>query len=218
MTNWYDWFTSNVDESGDSIASAHYDSERSFYIRQQVVYDWLGDISGKTILDVGVATGHFCESLTKHNRVIGVDFVPKMLQYAAKKDILPIQADGMILPLPKQSIDVIVCVGVLQHIDDVDNFLAELLRVRKSGGELYLITLNADSLIRKLYYALPQNTETMHTYQIPDLIKRIQRIVPLATVEAATIYYPFPGYRRVGQQAGIQRYLSTVLAIRVSGA
>lgn len=214
-TNWREWFQQNVSQSGDSLESAHYDSPRSFYIRQQVVMDWLGSIRGKTVVDIGVATGHFSAPLADGNQVIGIDFVADMLRHAANKAIAPLQADGMQLPLANHSADVVICVGVLQHIDDTDAFLGELLRIRKPDGHIYLVTLNKDSLIRKAYYALPQHTETMHTYSMPGLIAQFQRLAPGTPVEAAAIYYPFPGYRRVGAKPWLSRYLATVLAIRV---
>jgi ubiquinone/menaquinone biosynthesis C-methylase UbiE len=215
MTDWQTWFQKSVSESGDSLEASHYDSARSFLIRQRLVLDWLGDVRGKTILDVGPGAGHFCAPLTAHNTVIGVDFVPDMLKFSANKGLLPAQADGMQLPFASQSLDVVICVGVLQHIERSSDFLKELLRVRKSDGQLYLVTLNRDSLVRWLYYRLTPNKEIMLTYTMPDLLARFRELAPGASVEAAAIYYPLPGYRRVGTNPGISRYLSTALGIRV---
>jgi len=217
MTNWYDWFQESVNAAGDSVQASRYDSPRSFYVRQRAVLDWLGAVRGLQILDVGPATGHFCQPLTAQNTVIGVDFIPDMLKFAAQKGLLPTQGNGMHLPFASQSMDVVICVGVLQHIDDSAAFLRELLRVRKPNGQLYLETLNGESFVRRVYYTLPWNHAFMHTYTMPDLIRRFGVLAPGANIEAAAIYYPFPGYRRVGGKPGISRYLSTSLLIRVSG-
>jgi len=215
MTDWQGWFQQSVSQSGDSLEASHYDSARSFLIRQRLVHDWMGDTRGKIILDVGPGAGHFCEPLTAHNTVIGVDFVPDMLKFSANKGLLPVQADGMRLPFSSQSMDVVICVGVLQHIERSSDFLKDLLRVRKSDGQLYLVTLNRDSLVRWLYYRLTPNKEIMLTYTMPNLLKRFREFTPGAKVEAAAIYYPLPGYRRVGTHPGVSRYLSTALGIRV---
>ena len=215
MTDWQTWFQQSVSQSGDSLEASHYDSARSFRIRQRLVLDWLGEVRGRRILDVGPGAGHFCAPLTAQNTVFGVDFVPDMLKFSANKGLLPAQADGMRLPFAAQSMDVVICVGVLQHIERSSDFLKELLRVRKSDGQLYLVTLNGDSLVRWLYYRLTPNQEIMLTYSMPDLLTRFRDFAPEARVEAAAIYYPLPGYRRVGTHPGISRYFSTALGIRV---
>lgn len=215
MTDWRAWFQQSVDSSGDSIAASHYDSERSFRVRQRAILNWIGAVRGLNILDVGPGAGHFSQPLTVDNRVYGVDFVPDMLAYCANKGIAPIQADGLRLPFPSASMDIVICVGVLQHIDDTGAFMAELLRVRKPDGQLYLDTLNADSLVRKLYYALTPHEEFMHTYKMPDLMRRFRALAPSTAVNGATLYYPLPGYRRVGERVGLSRYLSTAFVIRV---
>lgn len=213
MTDWLSWFQESVDAHGDSVESSHYDSARSFYTQQRAVLNWIGDVKDKKILDLGPGTGHFSQSLTVQNTVIGVDFVPQMLHFCAEKGILPVQANGMTLPFATGSMDIIICAGVLQHIDDAVSFLRELLRVRKPDGQLYLTTLNQESLARRLYYTLTPNVETMHTYQLPTLTQKLRQLAPSAKVESTVIYYPLPGYRRANTY--LDRLLSTAFTVRV---
>src|SRR5690606_32632375 len=110
--NWREWFQQSVDERGDSIAASHYDSDRAFLIRQRAVLEWLGDVRGLRILDVGPGAGHFCQPLTAHNQVIGLDFVPTMLTYSAQKGLLPVQGNGLELPFADKTFDALICVGV----------------------------------------------------------------------------------------------------------
>lgn len=215
VTDWKAWFRQSVEKSGDSPAASHYDSLRSFRVRQRAVLDWLGDLRGMTILDVGPGAGHFSQPLTAHNTVIGIDFVPQMLKYAANKGLLPVQGDGLELPFPSAAFDVVICVGVLQHIDQSSSFIKELLRVRKPKGQLFLDTLNSESWVRWLYYKLTPFEEIMHTYQMEVLIQRFKLFAPDSEVSAAEIYYPLPGYRRIGDQPGISRHLATSFIIRV---
>lgn len=214
MTDWARWFQDSVSQFGDTVQASHYDSPRSFFTQQRVVLNWIGDVRGKTILDLGPGTGHFSQSLVAHNRVIGVDFVPQMLKFCVEKGFLVIQANGMRLPVPSSSMDIIICAGVLQHIDDYPSFLKELLRVRKPDGQLYLTTLNKESLVRRLYYMLTPNVETMHTYEVSKLAQMLQELAPETKVESAMIYYPFPGYRHT--DSPIDRLLSTAFTLRVS--
>lgn len=214
MTDWAGWFQDSVSQFGDSVESSHYDSARSFYTQQRLVLNWIGEVRGKTILDLGPGTGHFSQTLTAQNTVIGVDFVPQMLKFCAEKGFWVVQANGMTLPLPDQSMDIIICAGVLQHIDDSVSFLKELLRVRKPDGQLYLTTLNKDSIVRRLYYLLTPNVETMHSYEVPALAQTLQQLAPQAKIESAMIYYPLPGYRHT--DSIVDRLLSTAFTLRVS--
>ncbi len=213
MTDWLNWFQESVSEHGDSVESSHYDSARSFYTQQRAVLNWMGEVRGKKILDLGPGTGHFSHTLTAHNTVIGLDFVPQMLHFCATKGLLPVQANGMILPLPSDSIDIVICAGVLQHIDDARAFLKELLRVRKPDGQIYLTTLNQESLARKLYYQLTSHVETMHTYQMATLTHMIHQLEPSAKVDSTVIYYPLFGFRRA--DTPLDRLLSTAFTLRI---
>lgn len=214
MIDWANWFQDSVSQFGDSVESSHYDSARSFYTQQRLVLNWIGEVRGKTILDLGPGTGHFSQTLTARNTVIGVDFVPQMLKYCTEKGFQVIQANGMTLPLPAQSMDIIICAGVLQHIDDSLSFLKELLRARKPDGQIYLTTLNKESIVRRLYYLLTPNVETMHSYEVRHLTQTLQQLSPESKVESAMIYYPLPGYRHT--DSGIDRLLSTAFTLRVS--
>ncbi len=216
MTHWRAWFQDTVSSAGDSIAASHYDSQRSFRARQRLVLDWIGDLQGKIVVDIGPGAGHFCAPLALHNRVIGVDFVPQMLQYAANKGLVPVQGDAHSLPVASARADVVICVGVLQHSDQPDELLRELLRICKPGGTIYLVTLNRESLVRYLYYRLTLADEIMHTYRMVDLMERFEIMGPGVQAQAGAIYYPFVGVRRVGRHPGASRWLSTAFALRVT--
>jgi ubiquinone/menaquinone biosynthesis C-methylase UbiE len=213
--DWRTWFQESAQINGDSLAASRYDSARSFYVRQRAVMRWLGEPLGQRILDVGTGTGHFSAPLTPHNEVVGVDFVAQMLAYAAPKGFWPAQADARALPFSDASFDAVICVGVLQHIPDYQTALRELLRVLKPQGVLLLDTLNAESLVRWLYYRLTRQPQTMHTYRMGALMADFERLAPAKPVQSAAIYYPLWGYRRVGRRPGLSRFASTSFVVRV---
>lgn len=216
MTEWRTWFQRSVDESGDTIAAAHYDSDRSFRLNQRSVLERLRGIKGQWILDIGPATGHFCQPLTHDNRVIGVDFIRDMLKFAQGRGLIPVQGDGLHLPFGTASMDVVICVGVLQHIDQTDAFLQELLRVRRPDGQLFLLTLNQQSVVRFIYNTVTRHPQNMHTHAIGDLAARLRRFAPSSQIDAATLYYPLPAYQWVGVKPWVSQYLSTSILLRVS--
>lgn len=104
--------------------------------------------SEDTVLDVGCGDGpfiHFCAS--RGAEVIFVDIdaqkvaaVEQLLQSTSARQIHPIVSDANPLPLADERADKIVCMEVLEHVEDPAKFMQELVRVGKSGA-LYLITV-----------------------------------------------------------------------------
>jgi ubiquinone/menaquinone biosynthesis C-methylase UbiE len=103
----------------------------------------LTDFKGKTVLDV--ACGHenpfFGDRLRLAKHVIGLD-----------RDLDEIQQNRAIheshvgdihaMPLPDESVDVVVSVDTIEHAVEPDLFLKECHRVLRSGGEAVFATPN----------------------------------------------------------------------------
>jgi SAM-dependent methyltransferase len=96
---------------------------------------------GARVLDVGFGLGYGLNILAiKASEVSGVDVDPKALEYCRSR----IQGrnprlgqltvyDGYNLDFPDGAFDVLTCVDVLEHVEDYDRFLDELLRVSRKG-------------------------------------------------------------------------------------
>ena len=117
----------------------------------------LGDIRGKTVLDVGCGVGRVTMELLKAGaRVTGLDNSAKMLSITEQKvkaaSLSPlfdaVKSNAAENALPDWSYDIVVCVGLLEHlplnirIDTLDH----LYRVLKPGGSIYLVVNNEDSI------------------------------------------------------------------------
>jgi SAM-dependent methyltransferase len=101
--------------------------------------DELCKSSEPLVLDVGCSSGFLLEELTvqmPRAAVIGADYIEQPLQKLANqfKGIPLLQFDLRHCPLPDASIDGIVCLNVLEHIDDHVAALANILRILKPGG------------------------------------------------------------------------------------
>jgi SAM-dependent methyltransferase len=134
--------------------SASYDGEAGgglFAVDEPVVAEYLSGREPGVALDAACGTGRFAEFLAKHgHQVIGVDSSPDMLVHARRR--VP---DGEFhlaaleqLPLPDDSVDVIVCALALVHVPRVQPVLAEFARVLRPGGDLVISDIHHELVTR----------------------------------------------------------------------
>jgi ubiquinone/menaquinone biosynthesis C-methylase UbiE len=92
-------------------------------------------------LDVGFGLGYGMNILAiKASDVVGVDIDPKVLDYCndtligrnPRVSALSLY-NGYDLNFENEEFDVVTCVDVLEHVEDYDRFLDELLRVSRKG-------------------------------------------------------------------------------------
>ncbi len=134
--------------------SAGYDAEAGgglFAADEPVVAECLVGREPGVALDAACGTGRFAEFLaTRGRRVIGVDSSPSMLAHARRRvpegEFRVAELDR--LPLPDDSVDVIVCALALVHIRRLDPVLAEFARVLRPGGDLVISDIHAELVTR----------------------------------------------------------------------
>jgi ubiquinone/menaquinone biosynthesis C-methylase UbiE len=98
-------------------------------------------VPGATLVDVGCGrTAPVLQEFRGHAaRLIGVDVV----EFEAAQDSLELhRADLGHLPLPDQSVDVVMARSVMEHIQDPPSAYAEVRRVLKPGGAFVFLTAN----------------------------------------------------------------------------
>ncbi|MQG07568.1 MAG: class I SAM-dependent methyltransferase [SAR202 cluster bacterium] len=112
--------------------------------------EWL---QGKTCLDAGCGSGRYSVALALHGarEITAVDVSSSGLETAkanAKEfdQIQFQQASVLDLPFPNESFDLVWCAGVLMITSDFDKGLAELTRVLKPNGKLFLLVYGAGGL------------------------------------------------------------------------
>ncbi|SEO98302.1 class I SAM-dependent methyltransferase [Aquisalimonas asiatica] len=101
-------------------------------------------------LDIGCGAGTYTRLLHEQgHRVVGMDYAVTSLHKAkARSDGDPggldwVSADILQLPVADGQADGVLCFGVMQALSAPDQALAELSRVLKPGGELWVDGLNA---------------------------------------------------------------------------
>jgi 2-polyprenyl-6-hydroxyphenyl methylase/3-demethylubiquinone-9 3-methyltransferase len=111
------------------------------------------DWRGKTVLDLGCGGGFMSEALARRGaEVTSIDPAPAAIVIAeahAASQGLAIRfvvASGEKLPLGDRSMDLVVCVDVLEHVKDLDAVLGEIARVLRPGGTFAFDTINRNLL------------------------------------------------------------------------
>ncbi|WP_223428660.1 bifunctional 2-polyprenyl-6-hydroxyphenol methylase/3-demethylubiquinol 3-O-methyltransferase UbiG [Tateyamaria pelophila] len=118
-------------------------------------FDHHVDWGGLAVLDLGCAGGFMAEAVaTRGANVTGIDPAAQAIDAArthAAEAGLEIQYDvgvGEELPYADAAFDVVVCVDVLEHVEDLTKVLAEVARVLKPGGLFLFDTINRNLLSR----------------------------------------------------------------------
>jgi len=109
----------------------------------QVRTSLLRSVSSSVIMEIGCSSGFLIKDLIKSfpdATVVGADVVKEPLNKLARD--LPgvplIRFDLLKCPLPDQSVDVLVMLNVLEHIEDDDSALKNALKLLKPGGSLVI--------------------------------------------------------------------------------
>jgi SAM-dependent methyltransferase len=122
-----------------------------FATDEPVVAEYLSAREPGVALDAACGTGRFAEFLAQRgHQVIGVDSSPDMLAHARRRvpdgDFRVGELDR--LPLPDDSVDVVVCALALVHVPRLQPVLAEFARVLRPSGDLVISDLHHELVTR----------------------------------------------------------------------
>lgn len=134
------WFIRFMDVAN---AVPEYGEIRSSLIRA------LGELPGRSILDVGCGTGDDARELaTLGGRVTATDISDAMLAEARRRggDVTFVREDVHALTFPDASFDGVRVKLVRQHSPDVDTADDELVRVLRPGGRLAVFDYDFETL------------------------------------------------------------------------
>ena len=125
----------------------------------EALVDKFGIQKGDTILDVGTGTGVLLPLLGKatgtRGRLVAIDFSFNMLTTAASHDfdIQPafFNAGVAAIPFKQASFDKVTCFSAFPHFPDKTKALAEMVRVLKKQGTLFIAHLHSIEEIADLH-------------------------------------------------------------------
>ncbi|MBC8334438.1 MAG: class I SAM-dependent methyltransferase [Anaerolineales bacterium] len=145
-------------------------------------------------LDFGCGSGVMLPFLSQHaTKVIAVDIdleplrrLEKYIAFDKKVQFLESFTD-----IPRQSLDLIIALDVLEHVDDLEKVLAQLSSLLTPSGEI-IISGPTESILYKLgrFIAGPTYSGDYHVrniYDIQDITDKYLNVRKLAT-----LFYPIP--------------------------
>ena len=122
------------------------DIENYWFRRHEVVYQWLAPrCAGLDVLEAGCGEGYGADLIARSaRRVIAVDYDEAAVTHVRARypAVEAVQANLTELPLPDDSVDVVVNLQVIEHLWDQARFVAECARVLRPSGLLMVSTPN----------------------------------------------------------------------------
>jgi demethylmenaquinone methyltransferase / 2-methoxy-6-polyprenyl-1,4-benzoquinol methylase len=112
---------------------------------------------GDRVLDACCGTGDLAIAAQRAGgRVTGLDFSPRMLERARRKQhsVTWVEGDVLELPFEDASFDAATVGFGVRNVEDLDRALAELRRVLRSGGRLAVLEITTPRGPLRLFYKL----------------------------------------------------------------
>jgi ubiquinone/menaquinone biosynthesis C-methylase UbiE len=138
-------------------------------------------LTGKTVLEVGSGRGgganYLAEAFAPASYT-GLDLAQSAVDLAntihRQPNLKFIQGSAESLPLPDESVDVVINVESCHSYGSVDNFLKEVTRVLKPGGHLLLVDFRNEENVEKMETLKSQlRTTGMTVLQEEDITQNV---------------------------------------------
>jgi 2-polyprenyl-3-methyl-5-hydroxy-6-metoxy-1,4-benzoquinol methylase len=138
----------------------HVKGSFNIQIRAEAVADFVGDECITSILDIGCGDGTISLPLLRQdNQLTLLDISSTMLSIASShvpphllSNVKMVNEDFILAELHPQTYDLILCLGVLAHVDSPMNVIAKMVSLLKPSGSIIVQNSNSQHLVRYLSY------------------------------------------------------------------
>lgn len=164
------------------------ESERdTFSICEKYIKD------GDSVLDIGCGTGRmlsYFDNVTKY----GIDISIDMATMSAEKGIISCMGNVENLPYTDNSMDMIICTDVLEHVFDLYRTLLEINRVIKPDGYIILRVPQNEEMSPYLDPNYPFEYVHLRMFSESSLRLYCTKVFDMEYLESKNSYEVFEGY------------------------
>jgi SAM-dependent methyltransferase len=144
--------------------------ERSYRLMSDLTYESIIRLLNRNpdaiILDLGCGGGTWHKKISERvqtDEIYGIDVLSEAVRDANRRGLHAILADlNAKIPTKCKSVDVVISNQVIEHLIDVDNFIAEIWACLKPGGYAIISTENLSSLDNLVALFLGQQAFSQH--------------------------------------------------------
>lgn len=154
--------------------------ERAIWQKPGLVINKLGDLSNKTIVDIGVGNGYFALRLApKVSKIIAVDIDPNVIAYidsvknTFSEDLVSKIETRHATPsnpnINENEADIVMIINTVAYLPDLKTYFKSLKRALKPDGILMVI----DFKMKRLPINAPPKSERVYLDIIEDLLGEV---------------------------------------------
>jgi SAM-dependent methyltransferase len=173
----------------------------------EYAFHLIGNVSGRTVLDYGCGNGQNSLPLAiRGARVVGLDVSQDLLALARQRLGLHgvahratfLAGSAHDLPLPDQSVDAVLGIAILHHLD-LSLAAHEVYRVLKPGGiAVFQEPVRNSGLLKALRAMIPYRSEEVSDYERPLTDAELRRFAsPFRDFRSRAFSLPFINAARV---------------------
>ncbi len=166
---------------------------------------------GESVLDIGIGTG--LGSVLFHRaglNVYGMDMSPEMLEVCRNKglaqDLKVHDLTAEPYPFSDESLDHVICVGVLNHFENLQTVFSETSRILKDNGIFAFIVAdrkNGEQASFKVEHGGSQTT--MYRHSPEQIVKLLNDTGFTLTKE---LEFSVPGHKEKGRPLSLKAYVA----------
>jgi 2-polyprenyl-3-methyl-5-hydroxy-6-metoxy-1,4-benzoquinol methylase len=159
---------SNLKQDNKSgLVQEHFDNTENYLknnlvisLRHQLIHGFLKDIKNKSILDIGCGNGLISIPYLNGNKVTFLDVSGKMLEIAQSN--IPneniknasFRNEDLFCYQPDFKFDIIICMGVVAHIEDTGRFYTKIKDLLEINGIIIIQNTNKNNMISQFIHII----------------------------------------------------------------
>jgi SAM-dependent methyltransferase len=200
--------------------------------QERVLAEFLGEVSGRRILDMATGTGRAALALARRGAIVtGVDASCEMLSVARTRaadaglSIEFAEGDAHALVFPDRAFDAVVCLRMLMHVPDWRTALSELCRVAAHRLVFDYPAIASAAALQAMWrsaaFATGRHVEAYRVFRTGDIARELDRHGFQITSTHKQFVLPIALHKAIGS-AGFTRRLEGTLAgagmLRLAGS